>query len=91
LCEHLVGFRLPALLSQEEEPECRPRFRELARAFDGPPVKILGVTEPALVIGDLGQAKGCLGDLVSRVDYSWGKRTFLSDLDKDTTVLAAWS
>jgi hypothetical protein len=25
---------------------------------------------------------------VSRVDYSWGKRTFLSDLDKDTTVLA---
>lgn len=26
-------------------------------------------------------------EMVSRVDYSWGKRTFLSDLEKETTVL----
>src|SRR4029079_4995188 len=27
-------------------------------------------------------------DLVVRLDYSWGKRTFLSDMDKDVTVMA---
>jgi hypothetical protein len=27
-------------------------------------------------------------DLVVRLDYSWGKRTFLSDMDKDVTIVA---